>query len=120
MTIQALVFMHQIHKVQRTEDGTVWLDEENKKMITVAEENLSNTETVYLSKKWGSVRPMLHYLQMQKLLDMQSLDCFHLTYDGYHYWQTFCTKIINFLLTSVGIPIVVSFLTTIIALWLEG
>lgn len=118
MTFQAFIMMHQLKKVQMKEDGVIWLDEENKRMITVTEVNDPEI-TIDLSKKWASIHPMFEYLQEIGLISYKGRCCYSLTYSGYHYIQTIISSFIAFLFNSVFVPIAVSTFTTVILLMVE-
>ena len=118
MTFQAFIMMHQLKKVQMKEDGVIWLDEENKQMITVTEANEPDI-TIDLSKKWASIHPLFEYLQEAGLISNKGRCYYSLTYSGYHYIQSVISSIIAFLFNSVFVPIAVSAFTTIVLFVVE-
>lgn len=119
MTVQALAFLCKARKVQMLEDGEICIVDKRKVMRTVHENGKQFVERK-ISKTSNELRPMLEYLEQKDLLEIQG-DCFFsLTYDGFHYFQTIATGIIRFVLTSVAVPVVVAFFTTVISLWLTG
>lgn len=111
--------MHQLHKAQITEGGSVWIDGDDKVMYTVTEPG-APSHAIDLSPKWSSVDPMLMYLKSKRLVEQTGLEHFNLSYDGFHYGQTIITNIVRFLFTSIVVPAVVAALTTLISLWLNG
>lgn len=66
------------------------------------------------------LKPSIHYLLDQKLLEKNGPYSIHLTHSGYHYWQTTVTAFLWFLMKSVAVPIVVAAATTLVTLWLQG
>jgi len=118
MTIQTLIFLHQIKYVQMSESGEVWIDEDNKKMVTVIDDPDSSRKTCSLARKWHAVDSMSRYLEEENLLDYNgALGYMHLNFKGYHYIQA---VIVDFLLKSIAVPILVAVATTLITLWLQG
>lgn len=123
MTIQALIFLHQLKMVQQSESGTIWIDDENKVMKTVIEDGVCKEQDVVikdLKNKWTSIYSMTDYLQNKGLLTRQRMEYYFLTHQGYHYFQTILSQFLRFLLTSIAVPIIVAFLTTLITLWIQA
>lgn len=123
MTIQALIFLHQIKTVQQSELGTIWIDDEKKEMQTVIDEENCiplKPKAISLKRKWQSVDSMTDYLQQEGLLEQPHRGYYFLTHQGYHYTQTVISSLLRFLLTSIAVPVAVAFLTTLITLWIQG
>lgn len=120
MTIQALVFLRQLKSVQRSELGTIWIDEDRKEMKTYVDDDVTTMQeqtTVNLAKKWNRVDSMTDYLQEKGLLERLKPGYFYLSHKGYHYWQEIISE---FLFKSILIPAGVSILTTLVTLWIQG
>lgn len=118
MTFQAYIMIRQLKTVQMQENGTIWIDEDNRQMMTVTESNQSGI-SIDLSKKWNSIFPMFQYLQEMHLLEKKSRFHYSLTYSGYHYTQTIISSFFSFLIKSILVPIGVSAFTTIVILMIE-
>lgn len=113
MTIQSLVLLHRLIRVQKNEHGSIWMDEENRKICTVIEQG-QKPLCINLSKIWLSVRPRMSYLMSKGLLEQTGSSHYSLTHSGFHYFQTLAASALSFLVKSVAVPIVVAFLTALI------
>lgn len=120
MTLQAILFLHRFKSVQMQENGSVWLDAENKLIQTVKTSPTAPSKTYPLTKQWDSVFSIIDYLESKKLLMQTGSAYFSLTHAGFHYLQNILSNIAKFLLKSVLVPIVVAILTTLISLWPKG
>ena len=119
MTYQAYILLRQLKKVQKKEDGAIWVDEPDRKITTVVTFN-DPAKSINLSKKWGSFYPTLNYLREQNLVEKIGSCHYSLTYSGYHYIQTAISSVLSFLFRSVLVPVAVSIITTLIVLKLFG
>ena len=116
MTLQEIVFLIKARKVQRTEDGVIFINDHQQRLETVTEKGVPSISQK-ISKASEQLQPMLRHLELNGLVAIEG-DCyFSLTYSGYHYVQMLLSSIGRFLLTSVAVPIAVSVLTTLITLW---
>ena len=120
MTFQAYTLLIKLKKVQITESGSIWFDDDNKKMITVIETKNAKRVSVDFSKKWHTLPSTLSYLQSCGLLKKYNTDHCRLTHSGYYYTQTLISSLISFLIKSIGVSIATSILTTLISLKLFG
>lgn len=119
LTIQALIFLCRARRVQMSEDGEIFINEDTRKIATVCEKGGPRIE-IAVGKSSEELAPLLMYLEADGLVKIQGPCYFNLTYSGYHYIQTLISSVLKFLLTSIAVPIIVAFLTTIISLWLTG
>lgn len=119
MTWQAIKFLYDFKKVQRTEDGIVWFDNDAKSMYTVIEAGQEST-VKDLSKQWSSIPSMRLYLIEKGYMEKQSRNYYFLTHSGFHYYQTLFSSFLAFLTNSIGVPIITSILTTLVSLKLFG
>lgn len=119
MTWQAMKFLYDFKKVQRTEDGVVWFDNDTKSMYTVIESDQEIT-VKDLSKQWSSISSMRLYLIEKGYMENQNMDYYFLTHSGFHYYQTLFSLFLAFLTNSIGVPIITSILTTLVSLKLFG
>lgn len=119
MIVQALIFLYRAKRVQMKEDGEIYIDDSSKKLVTACEEG-GPCVGRSIHKSSDELVPLLEYLEGQNLLEIQGPCYFRLKYDGYHYFQAIISSVLHFLLTSVFIPIVVAFITTLVSLWLTG
>lgn len=120
MTFQAYTLLIKLKKVQVTESGSIWFDDDNKKMMTVIETQNAKKVSVDFSKKWHTLPSTLSYLQSCGFLEKYHADYCSLTHSSYYYTQTLISSLISFLIKSIGVSIATSILTTLISLKLFG
>lgn len=101
------------------EDGEIYIDDNSQKLVTVCEKGSPCTEH-RISRSSDELVPLLEYLEGKNLIEILGPCFFRLKYDGYHYFQAIISSVLHFLLTSVFVPIVVAFITTLVSLWLTG
>ena len=112
MTIQAICFLYQMRRVQREENGDVYLVEDGHTFQSVVEDGQPFKS--YRSKKsQEQLRPMLDYLKKLNLLDYGGY-YLRLTHEGFHYFQTMFAHAIHALFMGAVLPIIVSIITAIL------
>ena len=119
MTYQAYFLLRQIRKVQLSENGRVLIDPDTK-LLQTYEGPSDKSRGIDLSKKWSSVPSTLQYLVDNGYATVKVHRYYKLTHAGYHYTQTIISSVCSFLIKSIGVPIGVSILTTLITLVLFG
>lgn len=121
MTLPALILLLKIRKVQRSNDGWAWIDDESYTITTVTEGNVfgeSKRNTIKLANKWDSLFSIIEYLQAEGLLEFrEKTNHIRLNHKGYHYFQS---VVLSFLLKSIVVPIIVALGTTLITLWIQA
>lgn len=112
MFLKDILLLRTIKRVQMTEGGTVFLDHEEKTMITVHDGNAPYTTASFAP--WASgIRPLLDYLQENGLLvaSKAHYEAVQLTHAGWTYERLLVRKAIKFVLCSFVIPCVVAWIT---------
>ena len=119
MTIQALILLSRLKKVQMNEAGTVYFDRDHLTFSTVHEENAPSREISV--KNWRySLDSVLSYLKKRDLVMMDGLlgEYVQVTHEGWRIWQTALSRLAWFLFSSILVPVAVSAVTALIALWI--
>ena len=119
MTIQVWRLLHVFKKIQGAENSQVRIDTETK-IMEPYDQRSGNTRSADISRHWSYLSTGIKYMMTHDLLERGPGNVFQLTHSGYHYWQTAISTFLQFLFRSIVVPITVSVLTTIIALWLNG
>lgn len=121
MTIQALIILSKLKKIQMNEAGTVYFDRDNLTFSTVHEENAPAVEISV--KNWRySLGSILAYLKKCDLVILGGPlgEYVQVTHKGWHIWQTALSRFAWFLFSSILVPVVVSAVTSLITLWING
>ena len=120
MTIQSLILLHKLKKAQQTEIGEVYIEDLNAMTVHDASSNIS-VVTVDLSSFKTSLASVLRYLNDNNMITQTSRYTYiKLTHAGWRYWQVFWSDFLSFLFSSIAVPIVVSFFTTLLTLWIHS
>lgn len=121
MTVQAFCFLIRAKRVQRSKELAVRVDDGSRTMQTVSLSGKEIKASVAKVKETSSeMYPMLQYLQNKGHVIMYGRKTFSLTHSGFFYVQSIVSDIVSFLFKSIIVPIVVSVVTTLIALWLNN
>lgn len=121
MTIPALIMLFKMKKAQIDEDGTFYIDDEKLFLGTVLDTENSPMVKVSIQKQKHSFYPIVEYLMKRHLVKEESpLYIYSVTHDGWYILQTALSRLLSFLFSSILVPIAVSAITTIVALWING
>lgn len=117
MTIQAIRLLGKLKKAQINPQRLIYIDLDEHTAATIRRENLPYKVVKLLGYKY-SLEITLKYLKDQGYIEYDHF-C-RVLYPGWNLAQTIISKILNFLLKSVAVPIGVSIATTMITLWITG
>lgn len=126
MTIQGFILLQKMKKVQRIPNDPISVDVFTD-TIETSNTNLDDRKQVFLRKGFwekhlSSTLEDLSDTGYVTLLGSPLSDTFdfQITAKGQYIWQHFLGAIVKFLATSIITPIAVSFLTSLITLWILG
>lgn len=121
MTAQALIMLSKLKKVQIHETGTFYVDNDNLFLCTVKDGEHSPVVRISIQKQEHSFYSIMEYLVKQGLVRVETpFYIYGVTHEGWCIWQTAASRFLMFLFSSILVPIVVSAITTLVALWING
>ena len=121
MTIPALILLFKMKKAQISEAGTFYIDNEKWFLGTVRDSENSPMLKVSIQKQEHSFYPTTEFLIKQGLVKTESpFYIYSVTHEGWYIWQTAVSRLLMFLFSSILVPIIVSAITTLVALWING
>lgn len=121
MTIQSFIMLSKLKKAQINEAGTVYVDKEKWVLYTVRESDCPFFDLCIQKYKY-SFDSIIEYLKSYDLVKTNDPICEYIevTHAGWHIWQTVLSRLAWFLFSSILVPIFVSALTALVALWIAG
>lgn len=121
MTIQSLILLRALKKVQISENRNVFVDHDALEIRTVSSPD-KPCKTLSIKKYSDSYEAVLQYLKKNGLIEVTGpfQNIVTVIHGGWKYWQTFFSHAGQFLVKSVVVPIVVSAITTLVTLWITG
>ena len=118
MFYQAFVLLKKLKKAQQELDREIFIDYE-KNTVSTVHDGTQSFVTVDL-QKFGAPRSVLDYLEKEGYINKKPYgDYFSVTSYGWYYFQITFNKFCAFMFHSVVVPIFVSIITTVIALYLN-
>ncbi|MFR1527150.1 hypothetical protein [Anaerotignum sp.] len=118
MTWQSLIFLKQLKTVQKTDHGMIWIDNENRKLMTIIHAK-EEQKSLDFSQVHGDVWLMVNYLQDRNMVEKLNYSTIRLTHSGFHFSQVIFSELCSFLVRSIFVPIGVSVVTTLCMFFLE-
>lgn len=124
MTLQEVVLLNKLKKVQQTEAYCIEIDNLNC-MISTCLCDKEVIKTISLDSQWDSVFSRVFSLEKKGYLSIVEEKSetwsfiVKLTHDGFHYLQTLMLRAADSLTKSVVLPIIVAIATTLLTLWIR-
>lgn len=121
MTKDLIKVLEGLKTAQITEDGNVFLSLQKTAACTLTAEGKPYREFDF-SKYKDSIRSILNSLAARGLIESgyPDYEYLHVTHEGWHYRQVLRQEFLSGLFKSVLLPVIVSLLTTLLALLLEA
>ena len=119
MTIQAWWLLKRLKQAQMKEDRQFGIIYDEMKIATIHDAT-EKSKTVKLICYRNSIHSVLDYLVRSEYIVCNAYGNGQVLHKGWHLGQTIFSSICMFLLKSIAVPIVVSFLTALVTMWLSG
>ena len=119
MTKQARKLLKKLKEAQQLEDLAFGIDFDGLEAVTLCMDN-EDVKTVDISEHGGALQTTLDYLDDQGDIEMGDSSCGQVLHAGWHRGQILFSKFLQFLIKSVVVPIVVSFLTALITVLVKS
>ena len=119
MTKQARKLLKKLKEAQQLEDLAFGIDFDGLEAVTLCMDN-EDVKTVDISEHSGALQTTLDYLDGQGYIEMGDSGCGQVLHAGWHRGQILFSKFLQFLIKSVVVPIVVSFLTALITVLVKS
>lgn len=117
MTIPALNMLYKMKRAQLKETGTVYIDNENWFLCTVQDGDFPVVKVSIQNQEY-SFYSIVEYLIKQGLVREETPSyVYAVTHEGWYIGQTAVSQLVMF---PILVPIVVSAVTTLVALWING
>lgn len=113
MTFQARRLLKKLKKAQIEQDRIVYIDFDEMKAVTVHDVT-ETTKTIDLGWYRKSIHSTLRYLAENDYIEKNDSGYIKVLHPGWYWGQTMFGKFMNFLFTSIVVPIFVSVVTSII------
>lgn len=118
MTIQSWWLLKKLKKAQRYEGAAFGIDTETMTARTLYVDS-DDVQTVRIGAYANTLEPTLSYLEKCGYIRISSNNCGQVLHPGWHWGQITAGKFISFVIRSIAVPIIVSFLTALVAIWLQ-
>lgn len=121
MTIQSFILLSKLKRAQINEAGTVYVDREKWILYTVRDSEHPFWD-INIQKYKYSFDSIIEYLKGYGLIRTNDplREYIEVTHAGWRIWQTILSRLAWFLFSSILVPIFVSALTALVALWIAG